>query len=132
MKLSGDYTNAEIMEIHQIKNRGQIKTWVKWHREGQTHRLAQPLGKQYSYDAELSEIDELKKKVLYYEANDYGHKFLPDLPSYLPSSAICFTTICQTLYKNNYKALQTKSYKSAGLSLYLSFCALGTEFLSLS
>ncbi|WP_430905213.1 hypothetical protein [Planococcus halocryophilus] len=67
MKLSGDYTNAEIMGIHQIKNRGQIKTWMKWHREGQTHRLAQPLGKQSSYNAELSELDELKKKVLYYE-----------------------------------------------------------------
>ena len=47
---------------------------------------------------------------------DYGHEFLPGLPSYLPPSAICFTTICHTLYQDNHKALQTKSYKSAGLS----------------
>ena len=70
MKLSGDYTNAEIMEIHQIKSRSQIKTWMKWYREGEAHRLAQPIGKQYSYNAELSEIDELKKKVLYYEVKE--------------------------------------------------------------
>lgn len=70
MKLSGDYTNAEIMKIHQIKNKSQILTWMKWHREGQTHRLTQAVGKQYSFDAELSEIEELKKKVLYYEVKE--------------------------------------------------------------
>lgn len=70
MKLSGNYTNAEIMEIHQIKNRSQIKTWMKWHREGEAHRLAQPGGKQYSYNAGLSELEELKKKVLYYEVKE--------------------------------------------------------------
>lgn len=63
MKHSGDYTNAEIMEIHQIKNRKQIKNWMKWHKEGQTHRLVQSVEKQYSFNAELSEIDELKKKA---------------------------------------------------------------------
>lgn len=70
MKLSGDYTYAEIMAIHQIKNRSQISTWVKWHQEGESHRLAQAVGKQYSYNAELSELDELKKKVLYYEVKE--------------------------------------------------------------
>lgn len=70
MKLSGDYTNAEIMEIHQIKNVSQIKTWMKWHREGEMHRLAQSVGKQYRYNAELSEVDELKKKILYYEVKE--------------------------------------------------------------
>lgn len=70
MKLSGEYTNAEIMEIHRIKNRTQIKTWMKWHREDQKHRLAQSPGKQYSYNAELTEIEELKKKVLYYEVKE--------------------------------------------------------------
>lgn len=70
MKLSGDYTNAEIMRIHHIKNRSQILTWMKWHKEGQTHRLAQTVGKQYSFNAELSEIEELQKKVLYYEVKE--------------------------------------------------------------
>lgn len=70
MKLSGDYTNAEIMAIHQIKNSAQIQTWVRWHRNGEAHRLAQSIGKQYSYNAELSELDELKKKVRYYEVKE--------------------------------------------------------------
>lgn len=70
MKLSGDYTNAEIMAIHGIKNRTQIKTWMKWHREGEEFRLAQPGGRQYSYNAELSEVEELKRKVLYYEIKE--------------------------------------------------------------
>ncbi|PSL22740.1 hypothetical protein B0H99_1352 [Planomicrobium soli] len=70
MKLSGTYTDAEIMEIHQIKNRSQIGTWMKWHREGESHRLAQMVGKQYSYNAAVSELDELKKKVLYYEVKE--------------------------------------------------------------
>lgn len=70
MKLSGNYTNAEIMAIHQIKNSSQIRTWMKWHREGESHRLAQSVGKQYSYNAELSELDALKKKVLYYEVKE--------------------------------------------------------------
>ncbi|WP_255472889.1 helix-turn-helix domain-containing protein, partial [Planomicrobium sp. CPCC 101079] len=70
LKLSGNYTNAEIMEIHQIKNKSQIKTWMKWYRNGETHRLVQSVGKQYSYNAELSELDELKKKVRYYEVKE--------------------------------------------------------------
>lgn len=43
---------------------------MKWHQPGQTHRLAQFIGKQYSFNAELSEIDELKKKVLYCEVKE--------------------------------------------------------------
>ncbi|GKW46946.1 transposase [Planococcus sp. NCCP-2050] len=70
MKQSGEYTNAEIMAIHQIKNSSQIRVWMKWHREGESHRFAQPVGKQYSYNAEVSELDELKKKVLYYEVKE--------------------------------------------------------------
>lgn len=70
MKLSGDYTNAEIMEVHQIKSVTQIKRWMQWYREGEVHRLAQSIGKQYSFNVELSEIDELRKKVLYYEMKE--------------------------------------------------------------
>lgn len=70
MKLSGNYTNAEIMEIHQIKNSSQIKTWMKWYRDGEFHRLAQATGKQYSFNAESSEIEELRKKVQYYEVKE--------------------------------------------------------------
>jgi transposase len=45
-KLSGDYSNTEIMEIHGIKNITQIKNWMKWHRKGETYRPAQAGGKQ--------------------------------------------------------------------------------------
>ncbi|OHX55508.1 transposase [Planococcus salinarum] len=70
MKLSGDYTNAEIMEIHQIKNRSQIKTWMKWYQDGETSRLAQNIGRPNSSAKEMSEVEALKKKVFYYEMKE--------------------------------------------------------------
>ncbi|OLO27283.1 transposase [Alkalihalophilus pseudofirmus] len=48
-KMSGQFTNHEIMEKYGIKNVSQIKTWMKWYRENQVHRFDQPIGKQYSY-----------------------------------------------------------------------------------
>ena len=32
-KVSGGFTNSEIMEKYVIKNVSQIKTWMKWYRE---------------------------------------------------------------------------------------------------
>lgn len=58
-------TNKEIMELLGIKHKSQIKTWMKWHRTGQTYRFSQPVGKQYSYGKgteELSEVEQLKLK----------------------------------------------------------------------
>lgn len=52
---------------------------MKWHRECESYRLAQSIGKQYSYNAELSELDELKKKVLYYEVKGESHLVVPNL-----------------------------------------------------
>jgi transposase len=60
MKLSGK-TNAEIMEALNIKNRSQIKIWMKWYRNGETHRFNQPIGKQYSYNKGIEELSELEK-----------------------------------------------------------------------
>ncbi|WP_018923920.1 helix-turn-helix domain-containing protein, partial [Salsuginibacillus kocurii] len=48
LKLSGEWTNREIMEKFGIKSKTQIKTWMRWYREGENHRLAQPVGKQYT------------------------------------------------------------------------------------
>ncbi|MYL36175.1 IS3 family transposase [Pontibacillus yanchengensis] len=48
-KMSGELTNAEIMEKYGIKNVSQIKTWMKWYRDGDYYRFNQPIGKQYSY-----------------------------------------------------------------------------------
>ncbi|WP_018931991.1 helix-turn-helix domain-containing protein, partial [Gracilibacillus lacisalsi] len=49
LKLSGELTNKEIMEKFGIKNKTQIKTWMRWYRNGEEHRLAQPIGKQYAF-----------------------------------------------------------------------------------
>ncbi|WP_442859338.1 MULTISPECIES: hypothetical protein [Bacillus] len=32
-----------------IKNKTQVKTWMKWYHNGETYRFHQPVGKQYSY-----------------------------------------------------------------------------------
>ncbi|SFQ40390.1 Helix-turn-helix domain-containing protein [Salibacterium halotolerans] len=73
MKLSGDCTNKQIMEKFGIKNKNQIKTWMKWYRNGEHHRLAQPVGKQYTYGKgpdDDREITQLRRKVTYYEMRD--------------------------------------------------------------
>jgi transposase-like protein len=58
-------TNKEIMEQLGIKNKTQIKTWMRWYKTGQTYRFSQQVGKQYSYGKwteELSELEQLKLK----------------------------------------------------------------------
>ncbi|MFK9095550.1 IS3 family transposase [Bacillus salipaludis] len=65
MKLSGDYSNREIMDRFGITNVTQVKRWMQWYREGQQYRLAQGIGKQYSYGKgteELSDVEKLKKE----------------------------------------------------------------------
>lgn len=65
-KLSGELTNQEIMEKYGIKNVSQIKTWVKWYRDGEIYRFDQPIGKQYSYGhgPEFSTEDERKTRQI--------------------------------------------------------------------
>lgn len=73
LKLTGDYTNRELMNRFGIKNKTQIKTWMRWYRNGEERRLGQPTGKQYKYGhgyEELSELEKLKKKVAYYEMKE--------------------------------------------------------------
>ncbi|GLI83099.1 transposase [Rossellomorea marisflavi] len=73
LKLEGHYSNQELMDMYGIKNRSQIKTWVKWFKNDESHRFAQPLGKQYSYGKgpdEDSELAQLRKKVAYYEMRE--------------------------------------------------------------
>ncbi|WP_429758675.1 hypothetical protein [Bacillus sp. S14(2024)] len=53
------YTNKEIMDQLRIKNKAQIKTWMKWHREGETYRFSRPVGKQYSYGKGFQELSEI-------------------------------------------------------------------------
>jgi transposase len=73
MKVSGKYTNKQIMDKYGIKNVSQIKTWMRWYRNGEEYRLSQPIGKQYSFGKgpdELSELEQLKRKVNYLEAKN--------------------------------------------------------------
>lgn len=48
MKSEGK-SDQEIMERLCIKNRTQINTWYRWHKNGEDYRFNQPVGKQYSY-----------------------------------------------------------------------------------
>ncbi len=70
LKLEGKLTNREIMEKFGIRDVSQIKRWMKWFRNGEEHRLAQPIGKQYSYGkcpADLTEVEALKRTNAYLE-----------------------------------------------------------------
>ncbi|MFE8700051.1 IS3 family transposase [Cytobacillus sp. FJAT-54145] len=62
-KMSGQFTNEEIIKKYGIKNVSQIKTWMKWYRENQIHRFDQPIGKQYSYGhGPDSQSEDVKKE----------------------------------------------------------------------
>ena len=39
----------EVMEELNIRNYTQLKTWMHWYRNGEMHRLKQPVGKQYAF-----------------------------------------------------------------------------------
>ena len=44
------YSVKEIQKRLDIKSNSQFYTWWYWYRDGETHRLSQPIGKQYSFD----------------------------------------------------------------------------------
>lgn len=48
MRLSG-IPVKEVMEELNIRNYTQLKTWMRWYRKGELHRLEQPVGKQYTF-----------------------------------------------------------------------------------
>ncbi|MFZ0475385.1 MAG: IS3-like element ISHaha4 family transposase [Halobacillus sp.] len=80
LKLEGNHTNQELMDMFGIKNKSQIKTWMKWFRNGENHRFAQPIGKQYSHGKGPEDEDkmtQLKKKIAYY---DMREELLEKLP----------------------------------------------------
>ena len=39
----------EVMEKLNIRNKTQLKRWMHWYRNGEIHRLKQPVGKQYAF-----------------------------------------------------------------------------------
>ena len=56
MKLNGS-TKKEVMNKLGIKNKSQIMTWLRWYKNGETHRFNQPVGKQYTYGKGVYEIE---------------------------------------------------------------------------
>jgi transposase len=59
MKKNG-IKNSEITKELGIKNVTQIKTWMRWERNGESYRFDQPIGKQYSYSKGPEGQDELE------------------------------------------------------------------------
>lgn len=65
MKMSGQYSNSEIMKKLGIVNDSKIRIWMMWYRKGEMYRFSQPIGKQYSFGKgpeELTEIEQLKRE----------------------------------------------------------------------
>lgn len=60
MRLAG-VPVKEVMEKLGIRNVTQLKVWMKWYREGELHRLEQPVGKQYSFGKGPEFTSELEK-----------------------------------------------------------------------
>ncbi|MNZ41253.1 hypothetical protein D3C78_588010 [compost metagenome] len=48
MRLAG-ISVKEVMEQLNIRNKTQVKTWMRWYRNDELNRSEQPVGKQYSY-----------------------------------------------------------------------------------
>ncbi|WP_422658089.1 hypothetical protein ACK8P5_20445 [Paenibacillus sp. EC2-1] len=60
MRLAG-IPVKEVMDQLNIRNKTQVKTWLKWYRSGELKRLEQPVGKQYSYGKGPEYVSELEK-----------------------------------------------------------------------
>ncbi|MEW4132170.1 IS3 family transposase [Bacillus thuringiensis] len=63
MKHQG-FKNKEIMDALGIKHVAQIKTWMKWYREGETYRFEQSIGRQSAHGKDLKRLTELEQKEL--------------------------------------------------------------------
>jgi len=60
MRLQGVPMKVVLEELN-IRNDSQVETWMKWYRNGELHRLEQPVGKQYSYGKGVEYSSELEK-----------------------------------------------------------------------
>lgn len=73
LRMEEHVSYQELMKQFGIKNKSQIQTWVRWFKQGEYHRLAQPPGKQYTFGKgpeEGTEVEELRKKLAYYEMKE--------------------------------------------------------------
>ncbi|MGE6631571.1 hypothetical protein [Bacillus sp. NPDC077027] len=60
IRLAGVPVKKALEELN-IRNVTQLKTWMKWYKSGDIHRLRQPVGKQYSYGKGPEYQDENEK-----------------------------------------------------------------------
>ena len=51
----------DISDKLHVKNKSQIMTWLRWYKNGETHRFNQPVGKQYTYGKVVSEESEIER-----------------------------------------------------------------------
>lgn len=79
-KMTGLLTNQEIMGKYGIRNKSQIKTWMKWYKNNELYRFDQPIGKQYSYGHGphgQTEAEKINRKIAHLEMeNEILKKFM--------------------------------------------------------
>ena len=51
----------DISDKLHVKNKSQIMIWLRWYKNGETHRFNQPVGKQYTYDKGVLEESEIER-----------------------------------------------------------------------
>lgn len=60
MRLAGVPVKEVMLQLN-IRNRAQLKTWMRWYKNGEMHRFEQPVGKQYSYGKGPNDETEISK-----------------------------------------------------------------------
>ena len=51
----------DISDKLHVKNKSQIMIWLRWYKNGETHRFNQPVGKQYTYGKGVLEESEIER-----------------------------------------------------------------------
>ena len=51
----------DISDKLHVKNKSQIMTWLRWYKNGETHKFNQPVGKQYTYGKGVLEESEIER-----------------------------------------------------------------------
>lgn len=85
MKLTG-HSTREIMKTLGIKHVTQIKTWMRWYLNGETHRFEQPVGKQYTYNKGIEELPEIERLKLRIKQLEMHNELLGKLSGILGKS----------------------------------------------
>jgi len=85
MKLAG-HSTLEVMKALGVKNETQVKTWMRWYRNGETHRFYQPIGKQYTYNKGIEELSQVERLTLRIKQLEMHNELLGKLNGILRKS----------------------------------------------